>query len=186
MDFAGLLRDSWQRFVEEIVQLVLFTLLGWVLCFTIVLIPTVVGGWLRGILAYVRDGEPPSFEELWNFEDFLPLALLFVLGAIGISIGYMLFFIPGVVLSVWWLYAGFYLVDRGMGVVEAFGASKDAVQDTGFVNHLVVLAIISVLGMLGGSIYGVGALFTTPFCILFAALVYLDLPADPSDSVANT
>ena len=72
MDFAGLLQEAWQKFVTEIVQLVLFTLLGSVLCLTIVLIPTVAGGWFRGILGYIRHGDEPSFEELWNFDDFLP------------------------------------------------------------------------------------------------------------------
>ncbi len=183
MDFAGLLQEAWQKFVTEIVQLVLFTLLGSVLCLTIVLIPTVAGGWFRGILGYVRHGDEPSFEELWNFDDFLPIALLLILGGIGVTIGYMLLFVPGVILSVWWLYALFFLVDRQMGVVEAFGASKDAVSQSGFLNHLVVLLIVSVLGVIGGSLSGLGALFTTPFGITFMALCYLDLPGSEGASL---
>ncbi len=185
MDFAAVLQESWEKFVAEIVPLVLFTLLGSVLCLTIVLIPTVAGGWFRGILGYVRYGDSPNLDELWNFEDFLPIALLLILGAIGVTIGYMLLFVPGVILSVWWLYSLFFLLDRQMGVIEAFGASKDAVSQSGFLNHLVVLLIVSVLGAIGGSLSGFGALFTTPFGIIFMALCYLALPGSDGNAAAR-
>ena len=175
MDFAGLLTRTWEKFVAEIVQLVLFGLLGTLLCLTIVLIPTVVGGWFRGILGYVRNGQAPEFDELWNFDDYIAILMLLILGGIGATIGYMLLFIPGVILSVLWLYSMFFLLDRDMGVIEAFGASKDAVIESGFINHFVVLLIVSVLGVVGGSLSGVGTIFTTPFAIVFMALCYLEL-----------
>lgn len=175
MDFGALLSESWEKFIAEIVQLVLFALVGTLLCFTIILIPTVAGGWFRGILGYVRTGHPPDFEELWNFDDYIAILILLLLGGIGVTIGYMLLFIPGVILSVLWLYALFFLLDRDLGVVEAFGASKDAVLASGFINHLVVLLIVSVLGALGGSLSGLGTIFTTPFGIVFMALCYEEL-----------
>jgi uncharacterized membrane protein len=175
MDFTALLSEAWRRFVDEIVQLVLFALLGTLLCLTIVLIPTVVGGFFRGFLGYVRDGRVPAFDELWRFDDYLPLLLLIVLGSVAIAIGYLLLFVPGVILSVWWLYAVFFLLDREMGVVEALGASKAAVSASGFFNHLVVLLIVSLLGALGGSLSGLGTIFTTPFALVFLSLCYLEL-----------
>jgi uncharacterized membrane protein len=186
MDFAGLLKESWEKFFTEIVPLVLFTLVGGLLCFTIILIPTVAGGWVRGFLAYAREGASPSFEELWNFDDYLPIALMILLASIGISIGYMLLFIPGVIFSVWWLYAMFFLLDRDMGVVEAFGASKEAVTHDGFVNHLVIFLILVVLGMLGGALSGIGSLFTTPFGFVLVAIAYLDLTASDFSSSEET
>jgi uncharacterized membrane protein len=175
VDFAGLLREAFERLVEEIVALVLFTAVGGLLCLTIVLIPTVAGGWVRGTLSYLRTGRVPAFDELWSFDDYLPIALLMLLGAVGIGVGYMLFFIPGVIFSVWWMYALFFLLDRDMGVVEAFGASKEAVQHDGFGNHLVIFLILNLVGMLGGALTGIGWLFTTPYSLLLVALVYLDL-----------
>ena len=135
--------------------------------------------WTRAFLQVrsVRNGRTPDFEELWSFEDYIPIALLLVLGGIGVTIGYLLLFIPGVILSVWWLYSIFFLLDRNMGVIEAFGASKDAVSASGFMNHLVVLLIVSVLGAVGGSLSGLGTIFTTPFGIVFLAICYRDLEA---------
>lgn len=175
MDFAGLLTRTWEKFILEIVQLVLFALLGTLLCLTVVLIPTVVGGWFRGILDYVRTGRTPDFDELWSFESYGAILLLLILAGVGLTIGYMLLFIPGLILSVLWLYAIFFLLDQDMGVIEALGASKDAVMASGFINHFVVLLIVSVLGALGGTLF-FGTIFTTPFSIAFLALCYLDLP----------
>ena len=176
MDFAALLKESWERFFAEIVQLVVFTLVGVLLCLTIVLIPCVIAGWSRGILDYLRDGAPPAFEELWCFDDYLQVVLLLVVGGILIAIGYALLIVPGVVLSVWWLYSLFFLVDQRIGFFDALSASKDAVSESGFFEHLVVLLLATVLSGLGTSLSGVGTLFTTPFSILLLALVYLDLP----------
>ena len=183
MDFADLLQEAWHKFVAEIVSLILFTLVGALLCLTVVLIPTVIGGWFRGLLDYVREGIAPGFEELWNFDDFVPVTLLLIGGGICVTIGYMLLVIPGIILSVWWLYALFFLVDHKLGVVEALGASKDAVTESGFLNHFAILVIASVLGAIGGSLY-LGFLLTTPFEIILLALCYQTLPGSGSDEDA--
>ena len=175
MDFAGLLREAFERLSEEIVPLVLFTLVGGLLCLTLILVPTVVAGWVRGFLGYARTGRTPDFEELWSFDDFLPTTLMLLLGAAGITVGYMLFFIPGVIVSVWWLYALFFLLDQDMGVIEAFGASKEAVSHDGFGGHLVIFVILNVVGMLGAALTGIGWLLTTPFSFLLVAGAYLEL-----------
>jgi len=176
MDFADLLRRSWEKFVAEIVHLVLFTALGALLCLTLILIPTVTGGWVRGILAYARGGRRPDFEELWSFDDYLPILGMLLLGGVAISVGYALLIVPGVILSVWWLYALYFLLDRDLGVFEAFGASKDAVGRAGFGDHLVILLILFLLGALGGALSGLGSLLTTPFSFVLVSLAYLELP----------
>jgi hypothetical protein len=183
VDFAGLLRDAFEQLIEEIMALVLFTLVGGLLCLTIVLIPTVTGGWVRGFLAYARTGRTPDFEELWSFDDYLPIVLLLILGAVGITIGYMLLFVPGVILSVWWLYALFFLLDQDMGVVEAFAASKEAVSHDGFGNHLVIFIILNVIGMLGAAVTGLGWILSTPYAFLLASHCYLALV--DADSLAS-
>jgi hypothetical protein len=173
MDFAGLLGSAWNKFVAELVPLVVFTLVGILLSMTIILIPTVLGGWARCAIAYLRDGQVPEVSELWNFDDYLPILLLLILFSFGVTIGYSLLIVPGLILNVWWLYSLFFLLDRNMGVVEAFGASKQAVSRGGFVNHFIVLVIVSAASVVGGTLW-LGVLFTTPFAVLFLAVVYLD------------
>ncbi len=175
MDFGKLLKTCWEPFLKEIVNLILFGLVGMVLCLTIVLIPTVAGGWTRGFLGYVREGKRPDFNLLWNFDGYLQILLLMIVEGILISLGFMLLVIPGVILSVWWLYALFFLVDRNLGFWEAMSASRDAVSRTGFFNHFVVFLIVCVLNALGSALSGLGTLVTLPFTLVLLSQVYSDV-----------
>jgi uncharacterized membrane protein len=181
VDFAGLLRMTWQGYIRAIVNLVLFTIVGFILCLTIVLIPTVAAGWVRGVLGYVREDREPRLEELWSFDDYLPSLLLLLVSVVLIGIGYALLIVPGVVLHTWWLYSLFFLVDRKLTFLEAMEASRQAVIASGFWNHLVLLLIVSVLQTAGGNaLGGLGALLTTPFSLLLVTLAYEDLGAEES------
>jgi hypothetical protein len=173
MDFESLLKAAFNQFVKRIVKLILFSLVGGLLCLTIVLIPTVLAGLTRGLLRYVRDGIEPEFDELWRFDDYLQILLLLVLGGIAISIGMALLIVPGVVLTVWWMYALSFIVDRKMTFTQAMGASRQLVTSSGFWNHFVVLLIMTVLNSLGGGMAGLGMLLTAPFALLLSTNVYL-------------
>ncbi len=180
MDFERLFKATFNQFVKGIVKLILFTLVGCLLCFTIVLIPTVMTGLTRGMLRYARQGVEPEFDELWRFDDFLETLLLMVLGGLAVAIGLLLLIIPGVVLMVWWMYALCFLVDRKMTFSQAMGASKHLVTGSGFWNHLVVLLIMTVLNSLGGGLLGLGTLITVPFGLLLVTNAYLMSPASPT------
>ncbi len=174
MDFAALLKSSWDHFMKDIVNLALFILLGTVLSLTIILIPSVARGWFVEILAYVRNERSPSFEALWCFDDYIKMALLILIGGGLISLGYMLFIVPGIILSVIWMYSVYYIVDQDMGFVEALSASKDAVMETGFLTHVVVFLVLGVLSALGTSLGGIGYFFTTPFSLVMLTVIYED------------
>jgi hypothetical protein len=173
MDFNGLFKATFDKFVKGIVKLILFALVGCLLCFTIVLIPTVARGLTRGMLRYARDGIEPEFDELWRFDDYLQALLLMVLGGLAVVIGLALLIVPGVVLMVWWMYALFFLVDRQMTFSQAMGASKQLVAKSGFWNHFVVLLVMAVLNSLGSGLAGLGALITAPFGLLLMTNAYL-------------
>jgi len=173
MDFGELLKTTWDMYMKGIVRLVLFTVLGAVLCMTVVLIPAVMGGWTRGFLSYVREGKEPAFEELWNFDRFWQILLVLLIGGTLIAIGYMLLIIPGLLLNVIWMYALFFLIDRReMGFWDAMTASKDMVTASGFANHFLILLIVAVLNSIGSAFSGLGTLLTAPFGFLLMALVY--------------
>jgi hypothetical protein len=173
MDFNGLFKVSFDQFVKGIVKLILFTLVGCLLCLTIVLIPTVMGGLARGMLRYVREGIEPEFDELWRFDDYVQILLLVLLGGIAIAIGLALLIVPGVVLMVWWMYALFFIVDGKMTFGQAMGASKQLVSRSGFWNHFVVLLVMTVLNSLGSGLAGLGTLITAPFGLVLVTNAYL-------------
>lgn len=173
MNFEDLFKTTWEHFVKKIVDLILFTLVGLVLCLTIVLIPAVLGGWTRGVIAMVRDDKKLVFEDLWRFDQYGSILALLVFGGILVSVGFILLFVPGVILSVLWMYSLFFIIDRKLGFIEAMGASAQAVTKDGFFQHLIVWIIISVLHGLGAALSGAGTLVTLPFIFVFLAVVYL-------------
>ncbi|MDJ0763360.1 MAG: hypothetical protein QNJ97_10255 [Myxococcota bacterium] len=175
MDFEYLLKMTWKQYISGIIKLVLFFLVGAVLCITIVLIPTVAAGWTRGVLAYIRTGTFPEMNELWKFDNYFQTAVLIVVGGILIAIGWALLIVPGVILSVWWLYAIFFIVDRKMEFFEALGASKAAVSESGFFAHFVLLLILLFLNGVASALGGVGTILTMPFTYILVALAYLEL-----------
>lgn len=175
MDFGALLTDTWKTFINNIVQLILFFLIGTLLCFTIILIPTVMAGWARGFVKLVRDGEKPEFSELWDFSNYLQMALLVIVGGTIVMVGYMLLIIPGIIFSVWFLYSMFLVADRDMNFWEAMMTSKDRAGETGFFNHFVIFIILCIINALGSVAGGLGTLVTGPFGFLLLTLVYTDM-----------
>ena len=175
MDFEQILKKSWNHYAKGLVKLILFVFIGCLLCITIILIPTVMAGWTRGILAYVREGREPRFDELWNFEDYLQILVLLVASGVLISIGNLLLVIPGIIVSVLLLYSLLFLVDKKLNFLDAMKASKDAVVKTGFFYHLVLVLIIAVLSSLGSAAMGVGTILTTPFVLVLLAVAYIEI-----------
>jgi hypothetical protein len=185
MDFENLFKATFSQFVKRIVRLILFSLVGCLLCLTIVLIPTVMGGLVRGMLRYIREGIEPEFDELWRFDDFVQILLLMVVGGLAIAIGLILLIVPGVVLMVWWMYALFFVVDRKLTFSQAMGASKNLVTESGFWNHFVVLLIMTVLNSLGSGLAGLGTLIAAPFGLLLVTNAYLSSTGEASPPAAS-
>ncbi len=183
MKFEELLRKTWDKYLQAIIKLVIFTLIGGLLCIIIIPIPAVVRGFTRGFLDYAREGKEPEYDLLWNFGGYLNMLILLILLAIIMTIGYMLLIIPGIIASVFLLYTVYYLVDKDMGAMDSMKASVDLVKRTGFVNNFIILLIIAVINGIGMAAGGLGSLLTTPFTLLFLAYAYNDLSKEENMAV---
>jgi len=185
MKIDELLRKTWDKYLQAIVKLVIFTLIGSLLCIVIIPIPAVVRGFTRGFLDYAREGKEPEYDLLWNFGGYLNMLVLLILLAIIMSIGYMLLIIPGIIASVFLLYTVYFLVDRDMGAVDSMKASVDLVKKTGFGNNFIIFLIIAVINGIGMAAGGLGSLLTTPFTLLFLALVFSEFGKDEGMAVSG-
>jgi len=172
MDFGALLSQTWTKFIENIVDLVLFALVGFLLFFTIILIPSSIGGLTKEFLAFARTGKKPDYNELWSFNNYAQILLFCIVAGILIPIGFMLLIIPGVYLSIIWMYSVYYIVDKDLDFIAAMKKSRNHVQESGFFNHFVVFLIVGIIGGVGFSAAFFGSLLTTPFTMLFMALAY--------------
>jgi uncharacterized membrane protein len=185
MDFEKLLKDSWEKYLPQFVNLILFTFVGTVLCVTVILIPVVMPGMAIGFLGYVRDGRKPEFSDLWtHWDKYIPVLFLMIVAGFLTMIGFMLFIIPGMLLSTIWLYSLYFIVDKDMGFWAAMKASQEAVKATGMGNNFVVFLLIGGINSLGSAAAFFGVVLTLPFTMLILTHAYLEASRKPQ-SVSN-
>jgi hypothetical protein len=174
LDFGFVFKKAGGVFVDDVVPLVLATLIVTVLSIVTlgVLIGPLVAGLCGMVITRVRDGKSPQVGDVFScmdrFWSFLGafIVLLLTIGLASITI------IGGVLLAAIWLYVFPLMVDRRMGVFEAMGASKDVVVRGGFWQHLVLVILLLAIGTIG---HGPLALLTFPFSVAVVLVSYLAL-----------
>ncbi len=182
MDLEVIIKDGLVKFRDEIVAVLLFSLVGIILSLTIVLIPAVAAGMAVGFLKYVREGVKPELSELWShFDKYIQTLLFLIVAGFLTSVGFMLFVIPGIILSAIWMYSIFFIVDRDMNFWDAMEASRKSVSSVGFVINLVLVVILMLLGALGGAAGGLGSIVTLPIAYLILARAYGEVAAGAGD-----
>jgi hypothetical protein len=174
LDFGYVLKKAGSVFVDDIVPLVLATLIAGML--SIVTLGILVGPMYAGlcsmVITRVRDGKSPQVGDVFScmdrFWSFLgaSIVLLLAIGLASITI------IGGVLLAVIWLYVFPLMVDRRMGLFEAMTASKDVVVRGGFWQHLVLVILLVAIGAIGHCYL---ALLTIPFSVALVLVAYLAL-----------
>lgn len=185
MDFGGLFKTTWDQLLKGIVKIILFFLVGVLLSLTIVLIPTVTGGFIRGFLKYIREGKDPELKELWSFENYWQILLSMLVPGLLTLIGFICLIVPGLQLTIWWMYTPYFVVDKNMGFWEAMSASRAATISNRTANGLVLLIILVVLLIIGNLIFGVGLLVTMPFGALMVTNAYLIITGETAKGGAT-
>jgi len=136
-------------------------------------------GFTKMYLAAARGGTPEFAHVFSGGPRFLAMLGAMVLQIILVTLGMMLLVVPGVILALGTMLYPYYVVDRGMGPVEALKASWEATM--GHKGKLFVLGLywfgISLLGMLACCI---GILPALAVITLSAAIVYCRLTGTES------
>ena len=124
------------------------------------------GALVRATAAH-SEGREASFGEsaMAGLRVIVPLFLLGLLLGIGISLGFLLLIVPGVILYLMWAVAAPALVEEGTGVIGAFGRSsfltKGArwkVLGLGLIMMVIYWIYSAVIGVVMISIYGLEGL----------------------------
>lgn len=129
-------------------------------------------GMTRIVLDAAR-GKAPEFGTLFAGGDrFFPLFLVNLLMALAILLGLVLLIVPGVIMGIGFSLAPFYVVDAGMGPIEAMKASWSATR--GQKGEIFVLGIAAVgLSLLGMLMCCVGLLATSPILYVAMAVAFI-------------
>jgi hypothetical protein len=147
--------------------------LVWTLCGYLVQMATQMG--LVRISLRLVDGQQPRYGELfgdlptfWRYVGGNILFLLIILG------GLLLLVIPGIIWSVKYQFASFLIVDRNLGIKEAFKESAGITEDVKWQVFLFFLLVLAI-NLLGLMAFAIGLFTTLPATMIAYTLVYRKL-----------
>lgn len=167
--FAALKRDFW--------NIVLVNLVGLFLCCFIVTLPPLIIGLVR-FNAKAVAGQKGSFDDLFSgFAEFGTSWLMFIVMIVLLSVGFVLCYLPGIYLSIAWMFAWNLLADKRGSFWECLEMSRQAVTaHWGWAFLLTIVAqIIANAGLIACF---VGVLATMPLYGLMLAAAYRRLFAE--------
>ncbi len=178
MDFKRHIETAWNLTLGNVVSLILMTLvmlaassltLG-------ILAPVTMAGYTQSLLQLVRNGREPKVQDLFaHMYLFLPLLGFGIVVFVATTIGFMLLFLPGIIIVVTVTFCCIYMIplmtDRNMGIVDAVKESYAMGRGGEIVDHLVVVIIFMAISMIGGTVF-IGVLFTQPLATLFLLSTY--------------
>lgn len=180
MDFKMHLERAWNLTLKHIVPLILMTIVMLVVSFfTIgILAPVMMAGYFQAIIQMVRDGREPVVGDLFSqMRLFLPLLVFSILVFLATMIGFMLLFLPGLIVALGVAFACLYMLplmtDRQMGLMDAIKSSWQMATQDAIADHVVVVILFAGLLAIGSSVF-IGTLFTQPFATVFVVSVYLE------------
>jgi hypothetical protein len=174
IDLGRVFREAGRRFLDDVVPLVLATLVA--LLLSIVTLGVLAGPLYAGLLNMVirraREGRQPEVGDVFScmdrFWSFLGAAVVLVL-TIGLA---SITIVGGIVLGAIWLYVFPLMIDRRIGLWEAMRTSKDMVVRAGFWEHVALVILLAAVNALG---HGPLVLLTIPFTVVATAVAYHQL-----------
>jgi hypothetical protein len=179
IDLGTVLKNAGTSFIDDIVPLLVATVIGIVL--TVLTLGILAGPLYAGFISmFIRrknEGRKPEigdlFSQMHRFWAFFGAAvvLIVLIGLASITI------IGGILLAAIWIYVFPLMVDRGIGLGEALRESREMVVRTGFWEHVVLILLLALVSALGR---GWLVLLTAPFGAAIVAAGYLDGREEPA------
>jgi hypothetical protein len=178
MDFKYHLATAWEMTLKNIVSLIVMTFVMIVVgCVTLgILAPVMAAGYVQSILLMLREGREPAIKDLFSeMRLFFPLLIFGIVSLIAAWIGFMLFFIPGILVIAALIFCCLYMLplmtDKGLGLMDAIKESYAMAVRDGVSEHIVVAVIFIVISAIGNAVL-LGSLFTQPLATVFLLSVY--------------
>jgi hypothetical protein len=178
MNFNNLFKTSWNLTLSFIVPLIILTLVMFGICFLSLglLAPPMMAGYTHSLLRLIREKREPKVNDLFSqMRLFLPLLGFGIAAFVLTGIGYLLLFLPGLVLTLALAFCCIYMlplmVDKDMKLFDALKESYSIATSGEIMDHLVLVILYFGIMAIGSSVF-IGALFTLPFSTLLLLQVY--------------
>ncbi len=117
-------------------------------------------------------------DAFFKFKNLSAVILASLLVGVLAAIGYALCYLPGIVFMFFAMFTMYYVVDRGLGAVDALKASFQLVSKNA-VTVLLLFLGIAVVTFVGGLVCFVGTLVALPLALLAQTYVYRRLNNEP-------
>lgn len=149
--------------------------LYWLFYIVFLLASLLLGMGLMRIVLKLHDGQEATFNDLINNWQLLGKYIgVTILQTLLIYIGFFLLVVPGVIFALMFAFAGYYVLDKGMGPIEAMKASKEATK--GYKLDLFGLfVILGLMNVIGALLFGIGLFATIPTTLVAMVYVYRKL-----------
>jgi hypothetical protein len=178
MNFKYHLETAWNmtlKFIAPLIFMTLVMLLLWFFTFGI-LAPVTMAGYMQSFLLMLRNDREPKIQDLFSqMKLFLPLLGFSILVFIVTLIGFLLFVLPGIVISLAISFCCLYMLplmtDKELGLFDAIKESFTMITRGVFVDQIVVLILFLGISAAGSAVF-VGSLFTQPLATIFLLSVY--------------
>jgi|CXWL01.1.fsa_nt_gi uncharacterized membrane protein len=116
-----------------------------------ILLPTLLYAGIIHVYLKAHDNvSSPRLNELWNPKPFLNYLLLSILLGIIVLVGLVLLIVPGIIFALMFSMAGFLVVEKGMGPIEALKESARLTKGSRWKLFLLGLALtgLTILGII--------------------------------------
>jgi hypothetical protein len=178
MDFKRLIERSFNLTLENIVALILLTLLL-VAISTLslgLLAPVASAGYMHAMIRMVREGREPRLQDIFSeMRLFLPLLGFGIVATLVIFFGYVLLVLPGILIAIGITYTCLYMLplmtDKKMPLFDSVKESFRMTTADSLTDNIIVAVLFIGVVTIGGSTL-IGTLLTQPFATVFIAVVY--------------
>ncbi|MFH2066446.1 MAG: hypothetical protein ABIK15_14695 [Pseudomonadota bacterium] len=178
MNFNNHFKTAWHLTINFIVPLIILTLVMFGICILTLglLAPPMMAGYTYALLRLIREKREPKINDLFSqMKLFLPLLGFTMAAFILTGIGFLILFIPGLVMTLALAFCCIYMVplmvDQGMKLFDALKESYSMAVNGEVMDHLVLVILYFGIIAIGSSIF-VGLIFALPFATLLLLLVY--------------
>lgn len=173
MDIGRLLNRSWEAFMRQPLNLIVFYLVGALLMIVPFLNLVIMGGLIKGMIRVGR-GEEVQINDLFSEMDRAGEWIIGgILAALAVGVGFALLFIPGIIVGYLLSMGPYIMAEKRVGFMDAFKESFDLTSKN-IGSWLVILLIAGVINAIGGAV-AIGWIVTGPITMLVLVFAYQDI-----------
>jgi uncharacterized membrane protein len=137
------------------------------------------------IFLQLVDGKQPKFAELFDTKgNFVNYFLTSILFGLIVSVGFILLFVPGIILALIFGLSTIVVVDKKVGILKSFSISRGLTAGYRVDLFLFGLALLGI-NILGAIPFGLGLIFTIPFTTLSSYMAYKLIRDEKYDHVVK-